>query len=38
MASSVSITCPYCHFRYVNKIITKHGAIRCSKCGKTMQV
>jgi transcription elongation factor Elf1 len=39
MAPSVpTITCPYCRHTFVGVKITKHGLIRCGKCGKTMKV
>jgi transcription elongation factor Elf1 len=33
-----TITCPYCHHTFYGLKVTKHGAIRCGKCGKTMKV
>lgn len=37
MASIPVITCPYCHTKFVGKVV-RHGLIRCSKCGKTMRI
>lgn len=32
-----TITCPYCHTKFVGRV-TKHGLVRCGKCGKTMRI
>ncbi len=39
MAPSVpTLTCPYCRYTFVGVKVTKHGLVRCSKCGKTMTI
>lgn len=38
MATVPTITCPHCHHKFVGVRVTKHGVIKCGKCGKTMRI
>ncbi|TFD36610.1 hypothetical protein E3T37_13375 [Cryobacterium sp. TMT2-10] len=38
MATSFNITCPHCRTTFRNQVITRHGAIRCGHCGKTITI
>lgn len=33
-----TITCPYCRTTFYGVKVSKHGLVRCGKCGKTMRI
>lgn len=33
-----TITCPYCRTTFHGVKASKHGLIRCGKCGRTMRI
>jgi len=35
---AVNITCPYCHTVFRNQVVTRHGLIKCGRCGKTIRI
>lgn len=35
---AVNLTCPHCRTTFYNQIVTRHGLIRCGRCGRTIRI